>query len=1064
MSLARFSVENSVLMNMIMIVIFIAGIFIMKDIPKEEMPPVDFGSFIITVVYPGVSPTEMEQLVVSKIEEEIADVDDIDFISSTATEGSAVIHVRFLPNADIDKAQDDLNNELDKVNDLPADAADPGLLRLNMREVNPICNIVLGGDFDGNQMRQIAENLEDKILDIDNVSKVDIQGTRDRELWVEADEARLNEYGVTLGQLQSAISLRNMNVPAGDIDYGAREYILRVVGEMDEVSDLARLVITSDANGRAIRLQDVAAVTDTLEEVTWYTKFNTQPAVLLMVYKKAEGNIIDVMKNIRTQVKNFQEDIPGLSATITNDGSIDVKSSLSNLGGSAVFGILLVFITLMIMLGWRNALLAAIGIPFSFMLTFLLMRYLDMSMNTLSLFGLVLVLGMIVDDAIVIIENIYRYMEEGLPPKEAAVRGTQEIMWPVISAVTTTAVAFLPLLMMKGMMGKFMAVFPVVVTIALIASLFEALVILPSHMADFSRVRRKKDGETVHKSAVELYLVKHYKRILKVALGHRFITVGIILFLMLFALAALGLRLVQFEFFPHQTSKTMVLKIETPVGTSLEQTDALITEVEKHILSMRTSEDVENVVTTVGGMQEGHRWERASHDAQLRIDLKEEDKMRYTQAEVKNEIRAKLDQISGIYSYSFDQEDSGPPTGNDVEIRIKGDNLDRLDYIGQIVQDELAKIPGVADIRDDFAEGKDEIRILPNYAKLALYGLSVSDVASVVRVASYGSTVSTFRGFGIDEYDIIVRMRQSQVDDLEELKDLKVRTGSGALIALRDLADFQITKSLAQINHRDEKRVITINAANAVYTDDKGKTRRRSTDEVMTVLFGNKFKGAKGTLSDIEQRFPGYQLETGGMAEEQSKSYSSLAKAFLVALLLVFTILAAQFRSYVQPLIVMMTIPFAFIGVILGLLGTGLPFSLNTFVAVVALAGVVVNDSLILVDFVNRERERGVDRWHSLINAGSTRLRPILLTTITTIFGVMPMILSTSRSSASWKPMAVSIAFGLGFATLLTLFVIPVIYSLVDSFFGKLGMTRFKTHASFKEAMAGAEETDDEEV
>jgi multidrug efflux pump subunit AcrB len=343
------------------------------------------------------------------------------------------------------------------------------------------------------------------------------------------------------------------------------------------------------------------------------------------------------------------------------------------------------------------------------------------------------------------------------------------------------------------------------------------------------------------------------------------------------------------------------------------------------------------------------------------------------------------------------------------------------------------------DIEDSFMPGKKEVQILPKHEKLAIYGLTVSQIAGLVRTASYGSTISQYRGKGTDEYDIVLRLQEDQIDDLNNLENLKIRTMKGDLIALKDLVEFEVISGLSQINHRNKKRIITL-TGNISFYQDGNKTKKRSTDEVVQILMGNKITGEKGTLSNFQQRFPSYQLEFGGVAEEQRKSYNSLFLAFGVALLLIFTILAAQFKSYVQPFIVMMTIPFSLIGVIAGLLVTGLPASLNSLVAVVALAGVVVNDSLVLVDFVNRER-------------GALRLRPIILTSVTTIFGLMPMMLSTAEAVSDWKPMAVSIAFGLAFATVLTLFLIPVIYSLIDSLFGKIGITRFKTHLSYEECV-----------
>ncbi len=1068
MSVVKFSVNNPVLVNMIMILVFIVGIGTMQQIPKEEMPAVDFGSFIIIVTYPGVSPSEMEQLVLNKIEEEIADVDDIDIMQSTASEGRAVLMVEFLPDADIDKAWDDLNTELDKINDLPEDAQDPIVIKLNMREVNPICSIVLGGDFTGNGIREIAEDLRDKILDMDYISKADIYGTREREIWIEADLNKLDQYGLTLDDLASAIQMRNMNVPGGTIEFGKVEFIVRTVGEFESTHQIGELLVNMDSSGRGIRVKDVATVADTLEERTLISKLDMKQAVSIYVYKKADGNIITINQDIQKKIDEFKETVPGLRATMRNDGSIEVKNSISTLGNNALFGVALVFVLLLIFIGVRNALYASIGIPFSFLLTFIMMRYLDITMNSLSLFGLVLVLGMIVDDAIIVLENVYRHIEMGYPAREAAIIGTKEIMWPVIAAVTTTAAAFMPMVLMEGMMGKFMRVFPIVVSLALLASLFESLIILPSHIAEWDGLfrRKKKVGgdqpdeadqprQKKQKNKVMRFLLRRYTRVLKAALKHRWVTLGLVLL----SLVLMGMMLmsIQFEFFPKQKSKTIVLQLKTPVGTNLDTTDGVVTKVESYIMSMKEKADIEAIVTTVGMMEDNHRMEITTSNSELRIDLVERDDMQFTHEEIKNSIRGYLDELPGVYSYNFTEPNDGPPTGADIEIRVKGDNLDRLEYLSNVVQNELKKIPGVADIRDSFQPGKEEIIIEPYHDKLAMYGLSVAQIAGTVRTAIYGSDVSEYRGSGIDEFDIIVRAKEDQVEKLNHLENLKIRTMMGNLVALKDVADLRNETSLAQISHRDQKRIVTITGENSTY-EVNGQMKKRTTSEVMGVLFGDKIRGTKGTLGNFADRFPGYEIETGGVAEEQAKSYTSLGKAFIVAILLIFTILAAQFRSYVQPFIVMLTIPFSFVGVVFGLFVTRLPFSLGTLVAVVALAGVVVNDSLVLVDFVNRERERGINRWQSLINAGRTRLRPIILTTVTTIFGVLPMVLSTSQSAQEWKPIAVSMIFGLGFATMLTLLVIPVFYSFVDSCFGCIGATRFKTHISFEQAMEEAME------
>lgn len=1049
MSLAKFSVKNPVLINMIMIIVFIAGIFYAYKIPKEDMPAVDFGAFFILTIYPGVSPQEVESQVTKKIEDEIYDIDNLDFMVSESSEGVSVINLQLEPDADIDKAENDLRGELDKVNDLPDDAEDPVMVRLNMREVNPICQLVIGGDFSGNAMREIAENFKEGLLDLEYMSKVEVNGTVDREIWIEGDIKKLNEYGMSFSDLQNAVLGKNLNLPGGYVKFGDREFIVRSVGEFQNISEIENLPVATDGDGRAIKIADVSTIKDTLEKRAIYSYLDQEPSVGLFLYKKSEGNIVTVIENVKKYIEQYKKEVPGLSIEIKNDTSINVKNSISTLSNNAIMGIILVFVTLLVFIGWRNALLAAIGIPFSFLLAFIIMDYNEITMNNLSLFALVLVLGMIVDDAIVVIENIHRYIEMGFKPKEAAVKGTEEIMWPVVAAILTTSVAFLPMLLMEGMMGKFMRVFPIVVTIALAASLLEALVILPSHAADYSKA---KSADKKEEGLITRLLKRRYKIAVKFVLRNRIWALLLVIVMFFSSMGVLASGLIKFEFFPSLEPSTIMLQVKTPVGTKIEKTDDVVDGIYDYIKSMDKSDHVESIATNVGVMVVNYRWETATNNAELRIDLIDEEDRVYDHKAIEADLRDYLDKQADILSYEFTVVQDGPPTGRDIEIRIKGDNLDRLEYLGDVVKAELENIPGVVGVADSFNEGKKEVQVKPNPDKLAVYGLTSAEVASFVRTASYGSEISKFRGEGIDEYDIILKLKEDQIDELGELENLKITTRMGSKVALKDVADFSLATAYSSINHRDKKRIITITADNGTYMQD-GLEMSRTTSEVMEVLFGSELKGTKGTLSDFEIKYPGYRLDVGGVAEEQAKSYNSLYLAFLIAVLLIYTILGTQFKSYIQPLIVMTTIPFAFIGVIAGLLFANMPFSLNTIVAFVALAGIVVNDSLVLVDFVNRYREKGIDRWNSLIEAGATRLRPIILTSVTTIFGLMPMIISTSKSAESWKPMAVSIVFGLSFATILTLFVIPIVYSIVDSLFGWSDKSRFKQRISFEEAM-----------
>lgn len=1048
-SVAESSIKYSVLVNMLTVAILIFGLVSMISLPREEYPAIDFGSVFIVVPYPGVSPEEIEQLVVTKIENALSDIDGLDYITSDAEEGRALIRVAFDVKKDPEKAFTDVNNELAKVTDLPKDALTPQVIKLNMREVNPIAQLVIGGDFSPGSLRTIADNLNDGIMNIKYISKTDILGTRDREIWIDADQAKLDAYGITLSDLTSMVQGRNLNMPGGTSRFGKIEFIVRTLGEFNSTEQIASLIVQSDPNGRAVNVSDVATVRDTLARAQTISRLNGAQSVSLLLYKKGDGNIVKVMKEVRDYVATFEKSVPGLHISVRNDGSIDVKNGINALGSNAIKGIILVFLMMLIFLGWRNALLASIGIPISVLITFIVLPYFNVTLNNLTIFGLIIVVGMVVDNAVVVLENTHRYRELGYCHKDSIVMGVDQVIMPVFASTLTTIAAFMPLLLMQGVLGKFLGVMPIVVTIALLGSWYQSMIVLPNNIWQFG-----KNMETGNARTTKLIspMVRLYQKVIVKVLRHRAITIWSVVIVFFLSLGVLGTGLIKFEFFPSTLSQTIAIELHTPLGTKLEETERIVSQVENIVMNIKEKSDVEYVVSTVGSIGGEGRQDIKSSNAQINIDLVDLKDMKFTHDQIKNDIRKQLDTLPGLYSYKFGQPRSGPPVGNDVEIRIKGENLQRLAFIADVVKANLKKVPGVVDIDDSFDTGKKEIRIIPNPDKLGMYGLTVAQVAGTVRTASNGTEVSKYRGGGLDEYAIIVKLDDKYTQDLEILKGLKVRTRYGDLIAIRDLADFEIVNSLSKIEHRDKKRVITVTGAVAKYTEN-GRTKKRTPSEVVTALMGDKLKGKTGLIENFEKRYPGYTIEFGGVQEEQRKSYASLFSAFMIALLVIYTILASQFRSYVQPLIVMTTIPFGFIGVMIGLLITGLPFSVNTLISVIALAGVVVNNAILLIDFINQERERGTDRWHAIINSGSVRLRPIIMTTGTTIAGMLPLVFSSSPSTQAWRPLAVSFTFGLAFATFLTLFIIPVIYSMVDSFFGKFGISRFSEHSKFTDVM-----------
>ncbi len=1048
-SVAETSLKYSILVNMLTLAILIFGLISMVNLPREEYPAVDFGTTLVVVVYPGVSPAEIEQLIVSKLELELSDLDDLDYISATAQEGRATMQVVFNTGVSPDEAFDRVNREVAKVTNLPDDAMDPVVIRLSMRELNPIAQVAISGnDMSPRALREISESLEDGLREITDISKTEAIGARERQIWLDVDQPRLDAYGLSLNDIAATLGGRNLNIPGGTARYGRLEFLVRTLGEFNDIGEVEDLILFSDPSGRAVRLSEIAAVRDTLSKPISIAKLNGKNSVSIFLYKKGSGNIISIIEEVRDYVDKFRQTVPGVEISVRNDGSIDVKNGINALGRSAGIGILLVFIALFIFLGWRNALLASFGIPLSILIAFIVIPFFDITLNNLTIFGFIIVVGMVVDNAIVVLENIHRYREEGYCHRESIIIGVDQVIWPVFSSTLTTLSAFMPLLLLEGVMGQFLGVFPIVVSLALAGSWLQSMVVLPNNVFQFGRKQAQKEDRSTRMIRP---LVSRYQKGLTWALKHRQIAIWSVVGLLLISLMILGSGAIQFEFFPTTLSQTVRLQVQTPIGTTLQETNRVVEEIEEYISTMPYKDDISYVVANVGAMGGETQRNFASNAAQINIDLVDIKEMQYTHEEIQNALRKFCEDLPGLYSYRFSQGRSGPPVGNDVDIRIKGPSLERLAFISDVIKGYLRDIPGVTDIDDSYDTGKKEVRIIPNHDKLAIHGLSVAQIAGTIRTASTGMEIGQYRGDGVDEHPIILKLQDEYTQDIENLKDLKIRGRAGYLVAIRELADFEIASSISRIEHRDSDRLLRVTASVSSYEED-GKTRKRTPSEVQKILTGSRF-AEDGLLADFSQRFPGYSYEFGGVQEEQRKSYASLARLFVLAILLIYTILASQFRSYVQPLIVMMTIPFAFIGVIFGLLITGLPFSLNTLISVVALAGVVVNNAIILIDFINQERDKGLDRWNAIIKSGSVRLRPIILTTTTTVSGMLPLVFSTDPSSQAWRPLAVSFTFGLLISSVLTLFIIPVIYSMVDSFFGKFGMTRFSEHSKFSEVI-----------
>ena len=1017
MSIPKFSIQQPILVNLFMIIIIAAGLFSFQNISKEEFPEIALNGVTILTTYPGVSPKEIEELITKPIEEEISDIDDIDNITSFSSEGRSLINVEFtLAAADIYRKLQEVQTEVDKVKDLPKDAEDP-----EITETKHLFHLITVAVVGEGMERQMKEIVDDMIYDFKKtygVGEVEVMGEREREIWVEVDPVRLEGYGLSLNDVMKALKGKNLNLPGGTIKLSEDEIIVRTIGELNAVRDIKDIIIRKSATGGHVYINDIARVSDTFEEPTMIARLNGKRSFNISVRKSEVGNIVDIVNEIKEIAMRYRPRLPaGAEIVFANDNSIYLQKRLNILYSNGITGLFLVIFSLFVFIGGRAAIVTAAGMPVAFFASILLMNLFNITINSLSLFGMIIVLGMIVDDAIIVGENVYRYIEQGMPIKDAALIGSQEVLWPVTASVTTTIAAFMPMLLMTGPLGKFMGIIPQVVTFALAASLWEAFFILPSHLAEFSRPMGKKISRGSG-SRWFIYLQSNYTTILRKLIHWRYrVMFSVICISGVIFVTAIGT--LDIMLFPNQEFDTFLLKAELDPSTKIEQTEILCTTPEKMLINLPAEEKL-SVETNVGlktanlGLKEGG-YEYASNFAQMKVRLNDQQERNRSGEEILKSIRKQLSMLSNSHLFRLDKEMAGPPVGKAVAVRIMGDNFEILKLLSGKVMEELKKITGVVDIEDDFRTGKGEMRVIVDEEKAALYKLDVETVATVIQYAYRGGIATEFKDYN-EEIDVVVKFNEKNRQNLRGIMDIKIPNTEGAMIPLKNVAAIDLTRGYGKIRRYDEKRVITVTA-----NIEPGLNNSRDANREI-----------KKRMAEYMRQYPDYILKFGGEYEDTEKSMQSLFQAFGLAIFLIYMIIASTFKSFIQPFMLMFTIPLAIIGVFVGLIVMRTPIGMMALLGIIALAGIVVNDSIVLIDFINRRREQGDSRIDAIIDGAKTRLRPIMLTSITTILGLIPLALGIFGEERMLTPMAISIVWGLSFSSILTLLLIPCLYTIVD--------------------------------
>jgi len=1019
MNIARLSVRNPVFANLLLLVLLVGGITSYHLMPREVFPEIPLDMVVISTDFIGAPPEEVEKQVTIPIENAMEAVENIESIASQSYENISVMEIKIRQGTkDLQKMVNDIKDEIDKIEHFPDSAKKPQVLLIES-EI-PLINVSVAGTAPESVRRKVADELKNRLLRIQGVARVQTSGFRDIEIWAETDPLRAGAMKITLDRISGAIAAANVNIPAGQMESAKHDFPLRTTSELKTAGDVAQVVIYRDSTGRQVRVRDVANVAERFEKKRTLGRVDGENSVSLLVMKAHGGSTISIVNQVREVIDKFHTELPGsIRIKTSQDSSRYIRQRLKTLYRSGTIGLIFVCAVLFLFLNWRMAFWTALGIPAAFAGTLMIMDYIGISINMMSLFAMILVLGMVVDDAIIVTENVFRYLQAGLKPERAAVVGASQVFKPVIAATTTTVAAFTPMLMMTGIMGKFISNIPIVVTITLLVSLVEAFFILPSHLADFAKPgkeRMKKERGWFRK------VRKRYRSLIKLFLRYRYRVLAIVLAVFLGTLYYAVYHM-KFVLFNSKDLVGFIVKVEMPVGASLEETGKMLRKVEKMADSL-PKQDIKATVS-MAGMTLNYQNGRVQFGQNLGQTLFESTEFdtpgRRNAFIVMNEVREKVKLLTGMRTVEVTKLGGGPPLGHALEARISGTSYPTIREIAREMEDYLKTIPGVKDIRDDFVPGKSEIRVIPDPTKLSLYGLTERDIASSVRTAFDGLVATTIRR-GRDDIDVRLIFAKPYRDDLNFIPQILLTSPSGKQVRLSSVADIKWQTGLSTINRFNRKRTIKVFA-----------------DVNNDIITSSELSGiVKKHFRNISRDYPGSSLDFGGETAEQRKSVVSLVKASLIGILVIYLILGTLFKSFMQPVVVIMAIPFSYIGVVVGHELMGEPIGMLSLIGLAALTGIVVNDSLVMVDFINGSRINGAGRWLSILRSAFVRFRAVILTSLTTILGLSTLAFRTTGQAAFLAPMAISIVFGLVFSTILTLLVIPCLYAALDDLMIKI--------------------------
>ena len=1052
-------------------------------IPVQRTPAISKAVVLVAIPYPDSTPEESEVDVSKKIEDALSELQSVDFLASTSLRGSSVTQIIFLDGVSPDDAKREVKDLVDRVrNELPNGRDVQPIVTAIDFEDAPLMLVTLSGpkDFDSRALKQIAEDVQKDLERVEGIANTQLFGGQEREIHVNVNPDRMTQYGLSLTDVRQTIIRAHAKIPAGSLNTKGYDRMVRNEAKLRTIKDVQNAIIRSSA-GRPIRISDVAEVADSYRRVQNLALLDGSTCATIVVNKEANINTLGAAKAIHEKIKELEKQYPLLHFSVTRDTSDEISVMFRVLGSSALFGALLVLVILAWTMGLRISILVLMAIPFSGAVALAFLFATGVPVSNMVVFSAILVIGMVVDGAIIVAENIHRHIERGEDPVDAAKIGIEEVGMPVIAADLTTVAAYLPMLLVPGIMGDFMSVMPRVVSVALLGSVLVDHFLIPTLAARWYRKRsvpkttdiegsdgvivvsdsplstkqdsllstkKTKDAKSPSRKESRIRpnlgsFTGAYLRVLKFALAHRYFVL-LWCVMMVFG-ASLLFKHLGFEFFPESDRGQFTIKFELPLGYSIDESLAVANQISKPLEKYKQEGLIKHYVTALGTSNAlASRLEgdpaTGPEFGQIMVELLSPLDRSVHQDIIIDELRQAIEVPPGV-TLSFQEAQEGPPGGYAVAIRFTGKNHKQLGMIAKAVRKRMETIGGTVDVSTDFRDSSPELIIKPNLAVLPMFDIQPEQISQAIQIAIAGDTTVQMT---LDDKDVTVRIQlapefQSNISDL---KRLPITSATGRKATIGQLATVKRDVGLYSINRYKSDRAVVAYC---------GVNKPAIPADVFKVLaqdilpdFGfepiNKdgatLEGyAKSFLGQSATPAAGIQADFAGENDERDKNFNYLLYSMIIAVVLIFVILVAQFNSIRQSLVVMLTVPLSFVGVICGMWATGFPFSLATFIGLVSLTGIVVNDAIVMVDFANQARKRGLPLQEALIESGVNRLRPVLLTTVTTIGGLLPLFLNISGGAEFWQPLTAAVIFGLGFATMLTLVVIPVCYSLAYSWY-----------------------------